>query len=344
VSEPPKRRPTPANLPRGPWRGAPPSPGLAMLAELMNNHLDAGYAAAAERREVEQPPSALIRRFRTMAVALTLVVVGVILAIAYQQAIARAPDAAQAKAGLVDDIKRRSAASDSMQRQADDLREKLAKDREAALADSAAGQQTARQLEQLETITGLSSVTGPGLVVTIGDGPPPVDPVTGEPTGEVDLARVLDRDLQELVNALWRSGAEAITIDNQRLTPTSTIRLAGEAILVDLRPVTSPYEIKAIGDADRLNERFTGSSVARRFRGYIQRYEMTFEVKRDKDLSLPASAGAPLSYAHVLGGAADRDETTPPASGTATPPPASTPPASTGTPTQSVPSPTGGGR
>jgi uncharacterized protein YlxW (UPF0749 family) len=219
-----------------------------------------------------------------------------------------------------------------MQNQADTLREQLARDRQAALADSAAGQQTARQLDQLETVTGLVSVTGPGLVVTVGDGPPPVDPVTGEPTGEVDLARVLDRDLQELVNALWRAGAEAITIDNQRLTPTSTIRLAGEAILVDLRPVTSPYEIKAIGDPKQLGDRFTGSSVARRFRSYIQRYEMTFEVDSAKKLSLPASAGGPLSYAHAPGAAEDRDEKTSP-----TPSPSTSP-------TVPVPSPTGGGR
>lgn len=330
MTEPPKR--PGASPPGGPWRGAPPSPGLAMLAELMNNHLDAGYAAAEERRSVEQPPAALILRLRSVIAALTLVVIGIILAVAYRQAVDRAPDAARAKAGLVEDIKRRSAASDSMQSQADKLREQLARDRETALADSAAGQQTARQLEQLETVTGLSSVTGPGLVVTVGDGPPPVDPVTGEPTGEVDLARVLDRDLQELVNALWRAGAEAITIDNQRLTPTSTIRLAGEAILVDLRPVTSPYEIKAIGDRKQLSEQFTGSSVARRFRSYIQRYEMTFKVASAGKLSLPASTGAPLSYAHSPGAAEDRDEDTTPTPGTTT------------SPTRPVPSPTGGGR
>ncbi len=338
MSEPPRRKPSPSL--RGPWRGAPPSPGLAMLAELMNNHLDAGYAAAAERREREQPPSALVRRLRSAVTALTLVVLGAVLAIAYQQTVARAPDAAQAKASLVEDIKVRSAESDRMQRRADDLREQLARDRETALADSAAGQQTSRQLEQLETVTGLSSVTGPGLVVTVGDGPPPVDPVTGEPTDELDLARILDRDLQELVNALWKAGAEAVTIDNQRLTPTSTIRLAGEAILVDLRPVTSPYEIKAIGDADQLADRFASSSVARRFRSYIERYEMTFRVRTAEELSLPASAGSPLSYAHVPG--ADPDGST--GTDDSGSPSTSPTPGPTGSPTGAVPSPTGGGR
>lgn len=332
TQQPPKRRPTPASLLRGPWRGAPPSPGLAMLAELMNNHLDPGYAAAAERRAVSQPPTGLTRRARTAATALTLLAAGVILAVAYQTAVAKAPDAAAAKAGLVSDIKRRTNSVEEMQDRADTLRGDVARDREAALADSAAGQQTARDLRRLETATGLGSVTGPGLVVTVGDGPPPADPVTGEPTDELNLARVLDRDLQELVNVLWRAGAEAVTIDGQRLTPTSTIRLAGEAILVDLRPVSSPYEIKAIGDPEELNDRFTGSGVARRFRGYIQRYQMSFKVERARELELPASAGSPLTYAHRPGAPQDRDQARP---GTTTP---------SATPTTPVPSPTGGGR
>jgi uncharacterized protein YlxW (UPF0749 family) len=312
-----------------------------MLGELMNNHLDPGYAAAAKRREVQQPPSAAARRTRSVAVALTLVVVGVILAIAYDQAVAKAPDAAQAKAKLVEDIKGRTADTEKLQRDADTLRERVAQDRQAAFADSAAGQQTADELRRLETVAGLNAVSGEGTVVTVGDGPPPEDPVTGEPTDEVDLGKVYDRDLQELVNALWRAGAEAIAIDGQRLTPTSTIRLAGEAILVDLRPVSSPYEIKAIGDQDTLNDRFTGSSVARRFRDYIQRHQMTFKVSRSGRLNLPGSAGTVLAYAHEPGTAADR--TAPRATPTPTGP-TPTSPTPTGSPGGPVPTPTGGGR
>ncbi len=317
-----------------------------MLGELMNNHLDAGYAAAAARRQIEQPPAAVTRRVRSTAAALTLVIVGVILAIAYQQTVEKAPDAAQAKVKLVEDIKRRTADSEKLQRDADALRERLAQTREAALADSAAGQQTADQLQQLETVAGLNTVTGPGVQVTVGDGPPPEDPVTGEPTDEVDLGKVYDRDLQELVNALWRAGAEAIAIDGQRLTPTSTIRLAGEAILVDLRPVSSPYEIKAIGDAAALNDRFTGSGVARRFRDYIQRHEMTFKVSRSGRLTLPASAGTALAYAHEPG--ANTDRTTPRSTTTAgagsSASPSGAPPTPTGSAGVPAPTPTGGGR
>jgi uncharacterized protein YlxW (UPF0749 family) len=174
-------------------------------------------------------------------------------------------------------------------------------------------------------------VRGPGLVVTVGDGPPPKDPVTGEPTGEPDLGRVQDRDLQELVNALWRAGAEGVAVDRQRLTPTSTIRLAGEAVLVDLRPVTSPYTIEAVGSPAGFDSRFVTSAVAKRFRTYIQRYGMRFELAHSDGLSLPAATSSPLNYARAPSLSPS------PSGGTA-------PPSRTGPPRGPLTPATGGGR
>jgi uncharacterized protein YlxW (UPF0749 family) len=312
-----------------------------MLAELMNNHLDAGYAAAAKRREVHQPPSSAARWARSVSTMVVLILIGAIMATAYREEVAKAPDAAEARAGLIDDVKRRSAAADDLQREADELREQVTRDREAALADTAAGQQTARDLMNLEMVTGLGPVSGPGVVVTVGDGPPPEDPVTGEPTGEPDLARVQDRDLQELVNALWRAGAEAVAVDGQRLTPTSTIRLAGEAVLVDLRPVTSPYSIEAIGDPDTIGDRFSGYGVARRFRSYIQKYGMSFKVGKNDSLDLPAAADSSLFYAYQRGAS---PKPTPSVTASPTASPSTSTPAIPNSPTRPVPSATGGGR
>jgi len=70
--------------------------------------------------------------------------------------------------------------------------------------------------------------------------------------------QVLDRDLQDVVNELWHDGVEAIAINGQRLATTSTIRAAGGAILVDFRPITSPYQVAAIGPDD-LDKRFGDS-------------------------------------------------------------------------------------
>jgi uncharacterized protein YlxW (UPF0749 family) len=286
---------------REPWRGAPSSPGLAMLAELMNNHLDPGYAEAKRRHELRPPPTAARARLRRGSTAATLLAIGVILAMAYQQAVDRAPDAAKAHAKLVTDVKNRSEQTDALQAQAERLREQLGREREDALASTTAGAKTAEDLRNLEASVGAGAVTGPGLTVTAGDGPPQKDPVTGEVITGGDPARLLDRDLQELVNALWEAGAEAVAIDGQRLTPTSTIRLAGEAILVDLRPVSSPYRIEVIGDPLSLDDRFAGSDIARRFRAYADRYGIVFSVASATSLKLPAATAPVLRYARSPG-------------------------------------------
>ena len=99
------------------------------------------------------------------------------------------------------------------------------------------------------------------------------------------------------MNALWAAGAEAVSVGGQRLAPTTTIRGAGEAILVDLRPVQSPYTLAAVGDPATLLPRFADSEAARRFQSYTGLYGIQFTVRAAKDLQLPAATDPDLRYA-----------------------------------------------
>ena len=73
--------------------------------------------------------------------------------------------------------------------------------------------------EQAALQAGATPVVGEGVVLTLNDPPLSADSEEGD--------RVLARDLQVIVNGLWAHGAEAIAINEQRLTSTSTIRFAG---------------------------------------------------------------------------------------------------------------------
>ncbi|MCW2611839.1 MAG: hypothetical protein QOC93_3067 [Actinomycetota bacterium] len=315
-----------------PRRDGSTAPGARMLADLLTNHLDPGYAAASRRRDREGPPPPLERRTLRTAAVLAALVIGVVLAIAYEQAVARAPEAARTRAALARDVDQRSERTDRLQRSAETLREQVAQDRADALAGDSSGAAAVTTLRELEAVTGLGRVAGPGVLVRLADGPPPKDPVTGEPTSEADLGRIQDRDLQDVVNALWASGAEAISINGQRLAATSAIRSAGGAVLVDFRPVGSPYSLRAIGNPDLLPKRFDGSAAARRFRGYEQQYGMSFSAERDDRLELPAAPAPELAYARPV--APERTAApTPSARGGGS---------STRTPTTPVPSATGG--
>ena len=277
-----------------PRRGT--SAGARMLDDLLTNHLDPGYAAAARRRAEHGPRPPARRWVLRLTAAVAALAIGVVLAVAYRQAVARAPEAARTRAALVTDVENRSARTDELQRRAEALRQQVARDRAAILAGTTAGAAAAADLLDLQALTGLARVEGPGLAVRIADGPPPTDPVTGEPTGDADLGRVQDRDLQDIVNALWASGAEAVSINDQRLATTSAIRSAGGAVLVDFRPVNSPYRISAIGDPARMPANLDGSAAARRFRGYESQYGMAFSTRTVESLQLPAAPAPDLRH------------------------------------------------
>jgi uncharacterized protein YlxW (UPF0749 family) len=111
---------------------------------------------------------------------------------------------------------------------------------------------------------------------------------------------VRDSDLQLVVNALWAAGAEAVAVDDQRLGPTSTIRTAGEAILVDFQPVADPYRVDAVGDPATLSTRFLADPEVQALAVVAQSYGLRFDLARDKHLSLPAAPPAELHSAQPV--------------------------------------------
>ena len=270
----------------------------SLLIELFTDHLDSGYAAAARRQKDESPKA---RRRTTAILAAGLLLLGFVLATAYRATLRQAPDSERVRQALVQDVRDRSALSDSLQRRAQQLSGQLTRQRDAALTASRDGDRAAVQVRRLEEAAAQRAVHGPGVAVVVGDasGTDQVDPNTGQrvPVSVDDNGRIQDRDLQSLVNALWAAGAEAVSVGGQRLAPTTTIRGAGEAILVDLRPVQSPYTLAAVGDPATLLPRFADSEAARRFQSYTGLYGIQFTVRAAKDVRLPAATDPDLRYA-----------------------------------------------
>ncbi|WP_410809204.1 DUF881 domain-containing protein [Micromonospora sp. 067-2] len=265
------------------------------LTELFRNPLDPGYADAAAARRRASPADGQARGWRTWStrsVSLVVVVVlGFLFAVAYRQTLQDEPGRSQARSGLVAQIKDRVGETDRLSARADQLREDVGRQRDAALSGSAAA-----RLRDMEAGTGLGRVRGDGVVVRLADAPGKADAVTGAGAGP---PRVLYTDLQGVANALWSAGAEAVSINGQRLTATSTIRLAGEAILVDFRPVTGPYEVSAIGPGS-MKRKYQDSRNAALMREVAQKTGLSFGVRDTDDLTLPAAPEPQLRYAEPL--------------------------------------------
>ncbi|MFY1700083.1 MULTISPECIES: DUF881 domain-containing protein [unclassified Solwaraspora] len=263
-----------------------------LLTELFQTPLDPGYADAAARRAAVGPRRGWRRRAARGLTAVSMAAVGFLLVLAYQKTVEEEPSRSQARAGLVAQVTQRQAETDELQARADTLRDEVARQRDAALEGSQAA-----DLRDLEAAAGLARVRGDGVVVRLADGPETVDPVTGQ--GQVnELGRVLDRDLQDVANALWGAGAEAVSVNGQRLTSTSTIRAAGSAILVDFRPLTGPYEVSAIGPG-QLADDFRSSQVAALLRMISAEHGLSIEVRSAEDLVLPAAGEPQLRYARA---------------------------------------------
>ena len=271
-----------------------PDASMSLLTNLIEHSLDEGYAEAAARREAgAAPPSR-----PGWMLAAGLVMIGLLLATAALQVRDRAPATAQARDALTGEIEQRTASADRLETDLQDLRGSVATAREDALSLTSTGSELATTLTGLEVVTGAGAVQGPGLVVHLEDADDAdtesgTDPRAGESSSE---GRVTDRDLQTVVNEVWAAGAEAVAINGQRLTSLSAIRSAGQAILVDFRPLSPPYDLVAVGDSDTMRSRivdgFGGSYLQ-----VLRNYGIEYTVETRDRVRLPAAAGLPVRYA-----------------------------------------------
>ncbi len=161
----------------------------------------------------------------------------------------------------------------------------------AAIQRESEGSQTAlaavnAELAEARLASGLTAVTGPGMVLEIADSRRVV-PAGENPANYIVLAD----DLRDLVNALWHSGAEAITINGERLVATTSIYGVGSSVLVNAAFLSPPFRIEAIGPGD-LEELFrVDGAYLGRVAQRIEAFDLEFAMASSQDLQLPAFIG-----------------------------------------------------
>lgn len=272
--------------PRG---GGPRSMGASLLDAVLAETVDPAYAQAAQARATSGAPARSRWRGRAL-VALTMAIAGLLVAVTYHQSALGAEGRQQVRAALIDDIQRESDVTDELAGQLEELNSQVSRTRDDMLAATTVGQRALDELAAAETGAGAEKVTGPGLLVTLANADPSADedPVGGT-TEQEPREKVQDGDLQLVVNALWAAGAEAISINGQRLGPTTAIRFAGEAVLVDFRPVTNPYEVRAIGDPHTLRDRFVLNPQVQALANLSVSLGLRFDLASRDELTLPAA-------------------------------------------------------
>ncbi|SDH06742.1 DUF881 domain-containing protein [Klenkia brasiliensis] len=276
--------------------------GASLLDQVLAETVDPAYAQAAAARAARPAPTRGARSRGQALVAVTMVLAGLLAALTYGQASAGTEGRQEIRAALIADIDRESGVTDDLVASLAQVQGEVGAARDQALSASTGGQLALDQLARQEAGAATEPVHGPGLTVTLGNALPSADddPVATAAPSDGEVAQVLDRDLQLLVNALWSAGAEAISVDGQRLGPTTTIRQAGGAILVDLRPVSSPYEVLAVGDPTALQNGFLAAPEATYLAQLSRTYDWVFEFNRSDDLELPGASSPELRSARPL--------------------------------------------
>jgi uncharacterized protein YlxW (UPF0749 family) len=333
------RRPSPA---REAARTRRPDASMTLLVEVMQRPLDPGYAAAARRRGEGRRRLSPLSALTTLLVA---VVCGWLTATAVAELRRPQPEVMRARAALEKEIERRAADVDHLQETNEELRAEIEAAQQAALSGDGSTVLAARS-RSLAVLTGELPVTGPGLELTLDDAPDSEERATGvnpRAAGDAEQGRVMDRDLQIVVNGLWAAGAEAISINGERLTTLSAIRSAGQAILVDFRPLSPPYVIDVIGDPKALQSGFSEDLAGEYVKSLSNNYGVMVKMAAKDSVTLPGAGSLALRYASVVPGgqggrsgetsaAPTRSKRTP----TIVPPSSASPGGREATPTQEV--------
>lgn len=154
------------------------------------------------------------------------------------------------------------------------------------------------ELERQRLIAGMLALEGPGVKVILDDSLK--KPSTGE---DLSLYIVHDFHLRDVVNLLWEAGAEAISINEERIVGSTSIYGAGSTILVNNTRLSPPYEVRALGNASYLYELLSNPGVLYGLKSRVKQYGLQLNIQRADALTLPAYKGAlTLRYASISGG------------------------------------------
>ena len=149
---------------------------------------------------------------------------------------------------------------------------------------------------RLAAEAGTVPVAGPAVAVSLTDSPLRGDQI---PEGlTVDDLVVHQQDVQGVVNALWRGGAEAMMIQDQRVISTSAVRCVGNTLILQGRVYSPPFVITAIGDTRRLQESLRRDPSVRIYQEYVEAAGLGYEVEVLSRVEAPAYSGSiRLEYA-----------------------------------------------
>ena len=189
----------------------------------------------------------------------------------------------------------------ALQSEVDDLRNEVTRYQADALSGKSSLEMIQEKLAAIENLAGLTAVTGPGIEIMMSDADRQVIDI-GPGSFDKSALVIHDQDLMLLINELKASGAEAISIKSgdieERVVSSTFVRCTGPTLIVNNRKMASPFQVRAIGDADIL---VAALEIPDGLLDQLRRFGISIRVSKVKSMTIQGYAGSRvMSYARPV--------------------------------------------
>jgi uncharacterized protein YlxW (UPF0749 family) len=115
-------------------------------------------------------------------------------------------------------------------------------------------------------------------------------PVGNEEANPDDLV-IHQQDLQAVINAMWRAGAQGIQVMDQRLINTSAVRCVGNTLILQGRVYSPPFVVTGVGEQDAIERELNRDDYLRGFQAAVEFFGLGYEQTRQESVTLPGFDG-----------------------------------------------------
>jgi uncharacterized protein YlxW (UPF0749 family) len=176
----------------------------------------------------------------------------------------------------------------SLKKQIADLRAELSsvQHADAARKDSVVDFGNEMALQRVKA--GMVAVRGPGVMATFDDSTDRSIPENEDPANYI----LHDYDLRDILNTLWIAGAEAISVNGERIVSSTSLYCVGTTVICNATRLSPPYEVHAIGDVQALSAALEGSPQMEKFNQRARIYDLPVNIAQDRQIQVPAYNGS----------------------------------------------------
>jgi uncharacterized protein YlxW (UPF0749 family) len=204
------------------------------------------------------------------------------------------------RAAIAQTITRLETEQTDLKRQVADLRSQLTTLQDNVVSRKANLDGINEALARERIAAGAVPLVGPGLVASYDDSTSPVVSPNEDPANYI----LHDYDLRDVLNALWAAGAEAISINGERIMANSSLYCVGTTVICNATRLSPPYVVSAIGPADEMEAALRGSAQVEPLNQRALIYDLPIEIRKEAEVAVPAYNG---SYVFHYAGTGDTE-------------------------------------